>query len=290
MSRDPIYAPDGKTWYQTALDEAAKRGEFAARIEQLEASLAEWKALAIQWAKDNDQSSPSPLQAPHNGASIPSSSGTARDILSEIVNTLADPCDASDFNDDESAALRQTIKDALGGLKELADILDVAQAEKVPVARPVAFRVPRVVDDRISKTEFRLFDDEDEARRAACDIGADYDGLYLVADRRAAFFAQPDPSLPSPVRLCPTCGTANSINCSDSFHVDLSHQYRKRVPSALAALTLSSSHHSPSPLQAPHNPGERLRNSDVAAGEGGTPPARQENDDVYPGFRGNNEA
>jgi hypothetical protein len=47
---------------------------------------------------------------------------------------------------------------------------------------------------------------------------------------------------------------------------------------------------SPSPLQAPHNPGERLRNSDVAAGEGETPPARQENDDVFPGFRGNNEA
>jgi hypothetical protein len=44
---------------------------------------------------------------------------------------------------------------------------------------------------------------------------------------------------------------------------------------------------SPSPLQAPHNPGERLRNSDVAVGEGET---RQENDDVFKGFRGNNEA
>jgi hypothetical protein len=47
---------------------------------------------------------------------------------------------------------------------------------------------------------------------------------------------------------------------------------------------------SPSPLQAPHNPGERLRNSDVAVGEGETPPVRQENDDVFKGFRGNNEA
>jgi hypothetical protein len=28
--------------------------EAAARIEALEASLAEWKALAIQWAKDNE--------------------------------------------------------------------------------------------------------------------------------------------------------------------------------------------------------------------------------------------
>src|SRR4051812_20273675 len=46
----------------------------------------------------------------------------------------------------------------------------VAQPEKMPTSRPVAFRVPRVVDDKLSKTEFRLFDDEDEARRAACDI------------------------------------------------------------------------------------------------------------------------
>jgi hypothetical protein len=29
--------------------------EKQARIEALEASLAEWKALAIQWAKDNDR-------------------------------------------------------------------------------------------------------------------------------------------------------------------------------------------------------------------------------------------
>jgi hypothetical protein len=34
---------------------AQGKQEAADRIEQLEASLAEWKALAIQWAKDNDQ-------------------------------------------------------------------------------------------------------------------------------------------------------------------------------------------------------------------------------------------
>lgn len=68
------------------------------------------------------------------------------------------------------------------------------QFERVPVAKPVAFRVPRVIDDKLSKTEHRLFKDEDEARQAATEIGADYDGLYLVADRRAAFFAQPDPA------------------------------------------------------------------------------------------------
>jgi hypothetical protein len=33
---------------------------------------------------------------------------------------------------------------------------------------------------------------------------------------------------------------------------------------------------SPSPLQAPHNPGERLRNSDVAVGEGDTPKTASE--------------
>jgi hypothetical protein len=38
-NRDPIFAPDGKTWYQTALDEAAKRGENELRIHELEAEL-----------------------------------------------------------------------------------------------------------------------------------------------------------------------------------------------------------------------------------------------------------
>ena len=37
-------------------------------------------------------------------------------------------------------------------------------------------------------------------------------------------------------------------------------------------LMLALDQSSPSPLQAPHNSGERLRNSDVAVGEGETPP------------------
>lgn len=54
----------------------------------------------------------------------------------------------------------------------------------VGMKRPVAFRVPRVVDDEASKTEFRLFSDEADARQAAHEINQDYEGLYLVADRQ----------------------------------------------------------------------------------------------------------
>lgn len=51
--------------------------------------------------------------------------------------------------------------------------------------RPVAFRVPRTTGDgdTLSHTEFRLFADEREAATAAEEIGADYEGLYLVQDR-----------------------------------------------------------------------------------------------------------
>jgi len=39
-NRDPIHAPDGRTWYQTALDEASKRGANEQRIHELEEQLA----------------------------------------------------------------------------------------------------------------------------------------------------------------------------------------------------------------------------------------------------------
>lgn len=42
---------------------------------------------------------------------------TNRDALVEAANTLADPCDTSDFDGDEAAALRQTINDALRTIK-----------------------------------------------------------------------------------------------------------------------------------------------------------------------------
>ena len=47
----------------------------------------------------------------------------AREWLSEAVNTLADPHDACDFGNNEAAALLQTINDALGHLKHVAENL-----------------------------------------------------------------------------------------------------------------------------------------------------------------------
>jgi hypothetical protein len=51
--------------------------------------------------------------------------------------------------------------------------------EPILSRRPVAFRVPRVVDDRISKTEFRYFTEEDQANAEAEQLGIDYQGLYV---------------------------------------------------------------------------------------------------------------
>jgi hypothetical protein len=54
--------------------------------------------------------------------------------------------------------------------------------------RPVAFRVPRTdpetAGETLSKTEWRLFIDEEAAREAAYALGTDYQGLY-VRDGRA---------------------------------------------------------------------------------------------------------
>jgi len=44
--------------------------------------------------------------------------------------------------------------------------------------RPVAFRVPRVVDGVLSATEWQLFSDEEAARAEAEAKGCDYQGLY----------------------------------------------------------------------------------------------------------------
>jgi hypothetical protein len=57
---------------------------------------------------------------------------TVDDILSAVVNMLADPCDACDFDGDEAEALRQTIQQALNGLKELRAALDAGVAQKIP--------------------------------------------------------------------------------------------------------------------------------------------------------------
>lgn len=45
--------------------------------------------------------------------------------------------------------------------------------------RPVAFRVPRIVDDRLSGTEWQLFNDEDSANAEAEAKGCDYQALFV---------------------------------------------------------------------------------------------------------------
>lgn len=47
------------------------------------------------------------------------------------------------------------------------------------IKRPVAFRVPRIVNDNLSTTEFRLFADESEARAEALALDCEYQGLYV---------------------------------------------------------------------------------------------------------------
>lgn len=47
------------------------------------------------------------------------------------------------------------------------------------VKRPVAFRIPRVIDDKISETEFRYFTDEHTAFTEADAIGIDYQALFV---------------------------------------------------------------------------------------------------------------
>lgn len=59
----------------------------------------------------------------------------------------------------------------------------------VLVKRPVAFRIPRVVDDKMSDTEWRYFTDEETAYKESEALGVDYqalfvrDGTAIVMDR-----------------------------------------------------------------------------------------------------------
>lgn len=66
------------------------------------------------------------------------------------------------------------------GAGEIADAI-LAAATSEWQKRPVAFRVPRIVDDALSATEFQLFSDEGEARAEAEAKGCDYQGLYARA-------------------------------------------------------------------------------------------------------------
>jgi len=47
------------------------------------------------------------------------------------------------------------------------------------VKRPVAFRVPRIVDDKLSDTKWQLFTDEEAANAEAEAKGCDYQALFV---------------------------------------------------------------------------------------------------------------
>lgn len=47
------------------------------------------------------------------------------------------------------------------------------------VKRPVAFRIQRVVDDKLSETEWRYFTDEEAAYKESEALGIDYQALFV---------------------------------------------------------------------------------------------------------------
>lgn len=47
------------------------------------------------------------------------------------------------------------------------------------VKRPVAFRIPRMIDDKLSATEWRYFTDEEAAYKEAEALGIDYQALFV---------------------------------------------------------------------------------------------------------------
>lgn len=49
----------------------------------------------------------------------------------------------------------------------------------VLIKRPVAFRIPRVVNDNLSTTEFRYFTDEAEAHAEALTLDCEYQALFV---------------------------------------------------------------------------------------------------------------
>lgn len=51
--------------------------------------------------------------------------------------------------------------------------------QPILVKRPVAFRIPRVVDDKLSATDWRYFTDEEAAYKEAEALGIDYQALFV---------------------------------------------------------------------------------------------------------------
>lgn len=76
-------------------------------------------------------------------------------------------------------------------LANLSLISETKMNIPVLVKRAVAFRIPRIVDDKVSTTEWRYFSDEEQAYKEAEALGIDYQALYvrdgsaIVQDRAA---------------------------------------------------------------------------------------------------------
>lgn len=63
--------------------------------------------------------------------------------------------------------------------RALMNIREKHMNAPVLVKRPVAFRIPRVVDDKLSTTEWRYVTDEEVAYTEAEALGIDYQALYV---------------------------------------------------------------------------------------------------------------
>jgi len=141
----------------------------------------------------------------HDGLDVGKLTKTAKSEIREAVDAVLDAVDATkvsdhgcqpDRHDWKGNAMTDNIcecpkcgrqhRDLGFGqppksiMEQIADdIRDGAFPKKSTPKRPVAFRVPRVIDDKLSDTEFRLFADEAEARTEAEALGCDYQGLYV---------------------------------------------------------------------------------------------------------------
>lgn len=115
-------------------------------------------------------------------------------ILQALHEGVEDgPQSWSDLAENQEKRIKNAAIAAIEAVTDLSQYK--AQGFTLPRIRPVAFRVPRIVDDKISQTEWRLFNNEVTAREAAESLGIYYQGLYI---RDAVTSTQSDPDLKHP--------------------------------------------------------------------------------------------
>lgn len=89
----------------------------------------------------------------------------------------------ADHDAEREMALKRISEKFHSARKRRQEMLKWQTEHPLPRKRPVAFRVPRADPETsgqtISKTEWRLFSDEGDAREAAKALGVDYQGLYV---------------------------------------------------------------------------------------------------------------